>query len=98
MVNATTLQHPSATAEIQLVTDASATNIGAVLVQKEDYDEGWSPVAFYSKTPSPAEYNYSTYDWELLATVLGFKKFCHFTEGRPFTLKSDHKPVIPSLL
>ena len=28
----------------------------------------------------------------------GVKKVRHFVEGRPFTLKSDHKPLIPSLL
>ena len=50
LVNATTLQHPSATAEVQL------------------------------------------------AAVPGVKKFRHFVEGRPFTLKSDHKPLILSLL
>ena len=98
LVNATTLQPPSDTAEIQLVTHASATHIKAALVQKEDHDKGWSPVAFYSKTLSPAGRNYSTFDCELLAAVPGVKKFCHFIEGRPFTLKSNHKPLIPSLL
>ena len=49
-MNTEKVQHPSATAEIKLVTDA----IVATLVQKEeDYDKGWSPVAFYSKTLSP---------------------------------------------
>ena len=98
MVNATILQHPSATAKIQLVTNASATHIGAALVQKEDRNMGWSPVAFYSKTLSPTERNYSNFDHNLLALVRGVKKFRHFIEGRPFTLKSYHKPLIPSLL
>ena len=78
-------------AEIQLVTDASATSIRVVLVQKEDYNKGWSLVAIYSKTLSLAEPNYSIYNQELLAAVWGVKKFCHFIEGGPFTLKSDHK-------
>ena len=98
LVNATTLQHPSATAEVQLITDTSATRIGTALVQKEKHDKGWSPVAFYSKTLSPAERNYSTFHRKLLAAVRGVKKFPHFVEGCPFTLKSDHKPLIPSLL
>ena len=34
LVNAITLQHPSATAKIQLVTNASVTHIGAALIQK----------------------------------------------------------------
>ena len=50
-MNTEKVQHPSATAEIKLVTDATA--VVATLVQKEDYDKGWSPVAFYSKTLSP---------------------------------------------
>ena len=91
MVNATTLQHLIATAMFQLTTDASATHIRATLFQKEDYNKGWSLVAIYSKTLSLAEPNYSIYNQELLAAVWGVKKFCHFIEGGPFTLKSDHK-------
>ena len=98
LVNATTLQHLIATAMIQLITDASATHIRATLFQKEDYDKGWSPVAFYSKTLSLAERNYSTFDRKLLAAVRGVKKFRHFIEGHPFMLKSDHKTLIPSLV
>ena len=69
-----------------------------MLLQKGDHDKGWLQVAFYSKTLSPAERNYSTFDCELLAAVMEVKKFRHFIEGWPFTLKSDHKPLIPSLL
>ena len=44
------------------------------------------------------EHNYSTYDLELLATVQGVEKFWYYIKGQPFMLKSDHKPLIPSLL
>ena len=41
---------------------------------------------------------YSTFDRELLGAFLAVKKFCHMLDGREFTLKTDHKNLIPSLM
>ena len=91
LLNAVTLQHPSPTAQVQLNTDASATHVGAAFLQREDEQQPWAPVAFYSKCLNQAQWKYSTYDRELLVAFLAVKKFRHMLDGREFTLKIDHK-------
>ena len=98
LLNAVTLQHPSPTAQVEVNTDASATHVGAVLLQREDKKQPWQPVAFYSKGLNTAQRKYSTYDREFLGAVLAIKKFKPFLEGREFVLRTDHKSLIPSLL
>ena len=94
LLNAVTLQHPSPTVQVQLNTDASATHVGAALLQREDEQQPWAPVAFYSKCLNQAQWKYSTYDRELLAAFLAVKKFRHMLDDREFTLKTDHKSLI----
>ena len=98
LLNAATLQHPSPTAQVQVNTDASATHVGAALLQRENEQQEWAPVAFYSKGLNTAQRKYSTYDRELLGAVLAIRKFRPFLEGREFVLRTDHKSLIPSLL
>ena len=84
LLDAIILQHPSSTAQIQLNTDASVTHIGAALMQQEDKDQPWVPVAFYSKGFYSAQQKYSTYNRELLAAFLAVNKFKHFPQSREF--------------
>ena len=65
---------------------------------KENKQQPWFPVAFYSKGLNSAQRKYSTNDRELLAAFLTVKKFRHFLEGRKFQLKTDHQSLVPSLL
>lgn len=71
--------------------DASDTAIGAVCQQL--IDGCWCPIAFYSKSLSPTEVKYSTFERELLATYSAVKHFRHFLEGRQFFILTDHKPL-----
>ena len=48
----TPLAHPDPTAPLALITDASATAMGAVLQQR--VQDVWQPVAFFSKKPAPS--------------------------------------------
>ena len=52
------------------------------------------PLAFFSRKLSPAEANYSPYDRELLAIYAAIKHFHTQLEARPFTVYTDHKPLI----
>jgi hypothetical protein len=72
--------------------DASDRATGAVLSQ-EGLDEKLHPVAFMSKSLSPAERNYDIYDKELLAVIRAFKEWRHLLEGTatPVLLITDHK-------
>jgi hypothetical protein len=93
--SATTLAHPSATAQVSLAVDASSSHIGAVLQQK--CKGGWRPLAFYSRKLSDTETRYSTFDRELLAVHNALRHFQFLLEGRKFHILTDHKPLVTAL-
>ena len=67
--------------------DASATAIGAVLLQ-----DG-RPVAYESKKLNDAQRNYSAYERELFAIVHALKTWRHYLYGAPFEVLFDHKSI-----
>jgi len=91
LTQTTLLAHPRANAELALFTDASDHSTGAILQQQ--YQDGWEPLAFFSKKLSPTEAKYSAFDRELLAIYLAIKHFRHMVEARRFVIYTDHKPL-----
>ena len=77
---------PDPEKEYEVVTDASDTALGAVLLQ-----EG-HPIAYASKKMIPAELNYSTTEQELLASVFAVQLWRCYLEGSKFWLVMDHYP------
>jgi hypothetical protein len=72
-------------------TDASQTAIGAIISQP--YEGRNHPIAFHSRTLSPAERNYHIHDKELLAIVEAFKIWRHYliySEDK-IQIYTDHK-------
>ena len=68
--------------------DASQDGLGACLIQ-----EG-KPVAFASRSLSPAERNYAQIEKELLSIVFACEKFHQYVYGhRAVTIESDHRPL-----
>ena len=92
LANATLLAHPNHSAKLSLVCDASDNAMGAVIQQ--EYNEIKEPISFFSRSFSPAQAKYSTYDRELLAIYSAIKHFKYLLEGRDFTIYTDHKPLI----
>ena len=68
-------------------TDASASAVGAVLLQ-----DG-RPVAFESKKLNNAQHNYSTYERELYAIVCALKKWRHYLYGATFDVLFDQESI-----
>ena len=62
--SAISLTHPSPSAEVSLVTDASNTHVGAALQHKKS--GGWRPLAFFFAKLSATQQRYSAFDRELL--------------------------------
>ena len=90
------LTFPRHHASLILHTDASDKAMGASLDQV--YDNRIEPLGFYSKKFSPTETRYSAFDRELLAIYLAVRHFSHLLEGRRFTIRTDHKPLVHALM
>ena len=95
LASATLLIHPHPTAHVSLTTDASDSHIGAVLQQ---WVQGaWQPLSFFSAKLTPPQQRYSTFDCELQAVYSSLLHYHYFLEGRPFTLFTDHQPLVSAL-
>ena len=75
-----------------LACDASPVGLGCVLSQRTR--QGERPIAFYSRSLNDSEKRYSQTDREGLAVVAGVKRFHYYLAGRPFSIRSDHKPLL----
>ena len=75
-----------------LACDASPVGLGCVLSQRTP--QGEQPIAFYSRSLNDTEKRYSQTDREGLAVIAGVKKFHYYLAGRPFVVRTDHKPLL----
>ena len=81
----TLLAYPQFDKPFVIHTDASNTQLGAVISQ-----EG-QPIAFYSRKLSPAQQRYTTTEQELLSIVETLKEFRNILLGHQITVYTDHR-------
>ncbi len=96
LARAALLCHPNPAAHLAISADASNLAVGAVLEQL--INDEWQPLGFFSRTLTPTERRYATFDRELLAARDACVKFLYAIEGRQFTLFSDHKPLVDAMV
>jgi hypothetical protein len=90
--SAPVLIQPDPYKEFFLECDTSDFATGTILSQKRS-DGKLHPVAFLSKSLSPAEKNYDIFDKGLLAIIRAFKEWRHLLEGSdiPIQVLTDHR-------
>ena len=91
LAKAPILHLPDADKMFKLKVDASATGLGAVLMQEHEGED--FPVAYGSRKLLPRECRYATIEKECLAIVWAIRKFEFFLYGRVFEIHTDHKPL-----
>lgn len=87
------LTHYDPRLPIVVAADASQTVIGGIAYHT--YPEG-TMKAFHhvSRRLSPSESRYSQVELEALAIVWSVSRFHKYIYGRPFTLYTDHRPLL----
>ena len=92
------LKQPLPNKQIALMTDASFSAAGyAVLIEDDPMEKysstrkAFAPVAYGSKTFSPAQLKMSIYAKEFLAIFFAFKEFGHIFWGTPTPVILDHR-------
>ena len=85
------LAHFDPSLPVILACDASPFGVGCILSQV--HGDGEHPVAYHSRSLNSTESRYSQTDREGLAVVSGVKKFHFYLAGRPFVIRTDHKPL-----
>jgi transposase InsO family protein len=81
--------------ETYLECDSSDYISGGILSQRSEKDQLVRPVAYFSKTLSPAECNYEIYDKELLAIIRCFEEWRAELQSvnQPVKVLTDHKSL-----
>ena len=87
---------PDLNRPMELLTDASTHALGAVLQQRDEWNNP-HPVAFASRVLSSAETRYCTQELECLAMIFGLSKFRTYLLGRHFRVYTDHKALLSVL-
>lgn len=82
------LEMPDLNEPFSLVTDASLTGSGGILMQEAGM------VACCSKKFTGAERRYTTHERELLAVIHACKEWRYYLEGCVVTMYTDHHPLV----
>jgi hypothetical protein len=81
----TVLAYPDFSKPFEIYTDASSTQLGAVITQDN------RPIAFFSRKLSEMQHKYSVTEIELLAIVETLKEFKGMLWGQDIKVYTDHK-------
>ena len=77
-----------------VVTNASGTAVGGVLMQQQG--DGLQPLAFLCRQLKPMGQRYNAYEWELAAIAYCLQSWWHYLEGCSggVTVVTNHQPLV----
>ena len=93
LTNKPVLAYADMSLPFTVVTDASNTAIGAVLLQPSGPAGEMRPVAYAGRACTPQEALWHTTDRESLAVVFAVKRWHYYLAGNHFTILTDHAPL-----
>lgn len=76
-------------AETELHTDASAIGFGAILLQKQRFDDKLHPVMYFSRKTTDSESKLHSFELETLAVYYSLQRFRQFLLGLHFRIVTD---------
>jgi hypothetical protein len=85
VMKTTMLSFPDYAHQIEIYTDASKRQIGAVILQRNDDKSPRSLIAFFSKKMNPAQSWYTITEQELLSVVETLKTYKMMLKGYPLS-------------
>ena len=92
-----TIDYGSKRGQFKIRTDGSKTGLGGALYQQQADEQKdqkvWKVIAFYSKTLSKTEQNYSITEIECLAVIRTIQRFSHLLRGEHFLIETDHSAL-----
>jgi hypothetical protein len=89
------LHYPYPSVVLSLASDMSDSHVGAILQKRSRVS--WQSLAFFSHKLSSTESHYSTFVRELVTAYLAVCHFCFSLESHPFTISTDHKPLVTTI-
>lgn len=91
---AETISIPDFSLPFVLAVDASEQGRGGVLFQPMGDGDGRRMLGYFSLAFKEPERRWSTFDKEASAVYEGVQYFAHLLQDVPFTLQTDHRPLI----
>ncbi|CAF2747692.1 unnamed protein product [Rotaria sp. Silwood2] len=91
LLTAPVLRLPDFNLTFIVVTDASLTAVGGVLMQNDG--EGERPIAYESRKLNDTESRYPVHEQELFAIIICLRAWRCYLEGMTFLIRTDHKSL-----
>ena len=91
LCSAPLLRHPDFKRRFYIQTDACGYGLGAVLTQ--EFEDGFHPILFLSRSLNDAERKWAARELEALAVVWAVTTLRPYIEGQEFTVQTDHESL-----